>query len=83
MKSEETNTVEETGCGFKCARDEMQFHEDECDHVSIQCEKCKDLVARKDTQNHDCVQSMLRQYTHASENLSELSKKVDEITGDI
>ena len=26
---------------------------------------------------------MLRQYTHASENLSELSKKVDEITGDI
>lgn len=61
----------------------MPAHESQCDYVSVQCERCQDLVMRKDRPIHDCVKSMLAQYNAASDKLNEMSKKVEEITSDI
>ena len=61
----------------------MAEHEASCQYVSETCPRCRELVPRKDKEEHDCVQSMLARYQKKSMELTELSKQVDEITQDI
>ena len=58
----------------------MPEHEEKCEHVREECTRCNESVARKDRDVHDCVSSMLKRYHKKSSELTELSKKVDDIT---